>query len=103
VDEFCGRTLHHFADFSRKERMVGILQGEFVIIRGPLDLTEVQGRYNIIFSRGSKLKRADPLIRATRVIGSTCILCIRVSWIETPKHFNENHEIMIRDISIVKR
>jgi hypothetical protein len=38
------------------------------------------------------------LIRATRVIGFTCISCIRVSLIETPTHCNRNCDIVKRDI-----
>jgi hypothetical protein len=45
---------------------------------------------------------AEPLIQATRTVGSTRISCIGVSWIETPKHCNGNREIVIRDIPTVK-
>jgi hypothetical protein len=33
-------------DSSKEERTVGILRGEFANLREPLDLVEVQGRYD---------------------------------------------------------
>jgi hypothetical protein len=42
---------------SKEERTVGILRGGFAIIRGPLDLGEVQGRYCRYSLRGLKLRR----------------------------------------------
>jgi hypothetical protein len=102
VDEFCGGTLGHLQESSKKKRTVGILQGEFAIIRGPLDLAEVQGRYTSYSLEVQSSGGAEPLIRATRVVGSTRISCIGVSWIETPKHCNGNREIAIRDILTVK-
>jgi hypothetical protein len=46
---------------------------------------------------------AEPLIRTMRVVGSTRISWIEVSWIETPNSCNENRDITIRDILIAKR
>jgi hypothetical protein len=37
-----------------KKRTVDIPRGEFTKIRGPSDLAEVQGRYNVIFSKRFK-------------------------------------------------
>jgi hypothetical protein len=34
VDEFCGGTLSHLQKSSKKKRIIGILQGEFMIIQG---------------------------------------------------------------------
>jgi hypothetical protein len=70
LDEFCGRTFSHFADFSKEERTIGILQGEFVNHREPLDLGELQGRYDDRFPKGSKLRwgRAiDPSHKGHRI------------------------------------
>jgi hypothetical protein len=47
----------------KEEQTDEVLQGESVNLREPLDLTEVQGIYDEVFSRGSKLRRdrtADP-------------------------------------------
>jgi hypothetical protein len=51
------KCLFHSAGFIRKEQMVGILRGEFVNHRKPLDLGKAQGRYGSVFPRGSKLRR----------------------------------------------
>ena len=40
-----------------KKRTVDIPLGEFMKIHGLLDIAEVKGRYDIIFFRGSKLRR----------------------------------------------
>jgi hypothetical protein len=70
VDEFHGGTLSHFAEFIKEERTVGILRGEFATSREPLDLTEVQGRYNEGIPKGSKLRRGraiDPSHKDRRI------------------------------------
>jgi hypothetical protein len=85
-------------DFIKEERTVGILRGEFATFREPLDLTEVQGRYDEYSQKVQSSGGAEPLIRATRAVGSTRISCIGVSWIETPKYCNGNRDIAIRDI-----
>jgi hypothetical protein len=41
----------------KEETTVDILRGEFAILQGPLDLGEVQGRYNDVFPKGLKLRR----------------------------------------------
>jgi hypothetical protein len=89
--------------FIKKERTVGILRGEFATSREPLDLTEGAGeiRRSILLKVQSS-GGAEPLIRATRAVGSTRISCIGVSWIETPKYCNRNRDIAIRDIPTVK-
>jgi hypothetical protein len=51
------KTWFNFQRSSKKKRTVRILQGGFTIIRGPLDLAEVQGRYDVILSKGLKLRR----------------------------------------------
>jgi hypothetical protein len=57
VDKFHGGTLGHSQESPSKEQMDEILRGDFANLREPLDLAEVQGRYDIIFSRGSKFRR----------------------------------------------
>jgi hypothetical protein len=47
----------------KEEWMDGVLEGESANLRESLNLTEVQGRYDEVFSRGSILRRdrtADP-------------------------------------------
>jgi hypothetical protein len=51
VDEFHGGTHSHFADFSKEERTVGVLQGESANFHEPSDLAEVQGRYDRVVQR----------------------------------------------------
>jgi hypothetical protein len=87
---------------SKEERTVGILRGEFATSREPLDLTEVQGRYVSVFSKVQSSGGAEPLIRATRAVGSTRISCIGVSWLKLVKYCNRNRDIAIRDIPTVR-
>jgi hypothetical protein len=51
------KYLTHLTQFIRKERTVGIPLGEFANHRELLDLGKVQGRYDDIFPKGSKLRR----------------------------------------------
>jgi hypothetical protein len=51
--------------------MVGILRGGFTTSRKPLDLAEVQGRYDRVFQKVRSSEGAGPLIRATRAIRFT--------------------------------
>jgi hypothetical protein len=55
------KYLIHFAEFIRKERTVEIPQGEFANHRKPLDLGKVQGRYDDVFPKGSKLRRGGAI------------------------------------------
>jgi hypothetical protein len=45
-------------EFSKKERMVGILCGEFAKSREPLDLTEESRGVTASIPKGSKLRRS---------------------------------------------
>jgi hypothetical protein len=99
VDEFHGGTLSHFAEFIKEERTVGILRGEFAKSREPLDLTEVQGRYNRVFPRGSKLRRGravDPSHKGRWIYTWNRVSGFR--GLKVRKHCNRNREIMKRDI-----
>jgi hypothetical protein len=51
------KYLIKFAEFIREERTIGILRGGFATSREPSYLGKVQGRYNNVFPRGSKLRR----------------------------------------------
>jgi hypothetical protein len=79
--------------------MDGVLRGESMNLREPSDLVEVQGRYGVSFSKGSKLKRGrtvDPSHKGRRIYP-----CIRTSEFRGSNSVNlanGNREITIRDI-----
>jgi hypothetical protein len=62
-DEFHGRTSRHFVEFNWKKRTDEILRGDFVKLRGPLDLAEVQEGYSAGVEEGSKFGRAGAIDR----------------------------------------
>jgi hypothetical protein len=63
--------------------MIEFLRGEFANSREPSDLTEEKGRYCRYVREIQSSGGAEPLIEATRVVGSIRISYVRVSWVGT--------------------
>jgi hypothetical protein len=98
------RNTWSFVGIPKEGRTVGILQGGFMTSRGPLDLTEVQGRYSGVLSRGSKLRRGrtiDPSHKDHRIY--MWDHASRFHGLKSYERCNRNREIANHDILTAKK